>query len=330
MKSSQRPAKKSSGKSPAERVVRKQLADGTVKEYRYPRQGKKVDLAPRFAADSVDALITAYMHSPEWASLAPRSRAMMSVRFRRFAKIGSIKVSELRRRDILSIRDSIYHQHGPAAANAFISAGQSAFSWGIHRDWLESSPFSRIPKLAGGEFVAWTEEQASKAIAELPERLRRVVILALYTGQRRGDLVIMRWSQIAGGVLHVVQEKTGANVSMPIHPNLIVEMERWRAEAAREQSACEFILMADEKGGWNPDRMSGAMGRGLAKIGLPGISTHGIRKLAAKRLADAGCTTHEIAAITGHKSLSEVQRYTESADRKRLAASAIARLKALG
>jgi hypothetical protein len=41
------------------------------------------------------------------------------------------------------------------------------------------------------------------------------------------------------------------------------------------------------------------------------------------RLAEAGCTPHEIAAITGHASLKEIERYTKTAERKRLAASAM-------
>ena len=39
----------------------------------------------------------------------------------------------------------------------------------------------------------------------------------------------------------------------------------------------------------------------------------------ATRLADAGCTAHEIAAISGHKTLKEVVRYTKGADQARLA-----------
>lgn len=54
---------------------------------------------------------------------------------------------------------------------------------------------------------------------------------------------------------------------------------------------------------------------------------HGLRKAASVRLAEAGCTPHEIAAITGHASLKEIVRYTATADRKRLAASAIAKVK---
>jgi integrase len=54
---------------------------------------------------------------------------------------------------------------------------------------------------------------------------------------------------------------------------------------------------------------------------------HGLRKAASVRLAEAGCTPHEIAAITGHASLKEIVRYTATADRKKLAASAIAKVR---
>jgi len=57
--------------------------------------------------------------------------------------------------------------------------------------------------------------------------------------------------------------------------------------------------------------------------GLRHCSAHGLRKAAARRLAEAGCTAHEIAAITGHASLNEVQRYTRAADQQKLAASAM-------
>jgi integrase len=69
------------------------------------------------------------------------------------------------------------------------------------------------------------------------------------------------------------------------------------------------------------------MAKGLKKIGLPaGLNVHGLRKAAARRLAEAGCTVHEIASITGHRSLQMVQHYTTSADQQRLAGAAVARL----
>ena len=59
----------------------------------------------------------------------------------------------------------------------------------------------------------------------------------------------------------------------------------------------------------------------------PASTAHGLRKAAARRLAEAGCTMHEIAAITGHASLSEVQRYTRAADQARLARAAMDKAK---
>jgi len=59
----------------------------------------------------------------------------------------------------------------------------------------------------------------------------------------------------------------------------------------------------------------------------PGCSPHGLRKAAARRLAEAGCTTHQIAAITGHRSLAEVARYTRAAEQVELARSAMSRLR---
>jgi integrase len=64
-----------------------------------------------------------------------------------------------------------------------------------------------------------------------------------------------------------------------------------------------------------------------AKAGIAkGLGPHGLRKATARRLAEAGCTPHQIAAMTGHQSLKEVERYTRAADQRRLAAAAVVRL----
>ncbi|MBL8550042.1 MAG: tyrosine-type recombinase/integrase [Hyphomonadaceae bacterium] len=60
--------------------------------------------------------------------------------------------------------------------------------------------------------------------------------------------------------------------------------------------------------------------------GLKKRTAHGLRKAAARRLAEAGCTSKQIAAITGHKTLREVERYTEAAEQERLARDAMDRI----
>ncbi|WP_108259719.1 tyrosine-type recombinase/integrase [Mangrovicoccus ximenensis] len=60
--------------------------------------------------------------------------------------------------------------------------------------------------------------------------------------------------------------------------------------------------------------------------GLKNCSTHGLRKAAAARLAEKGCTEKEIMAITGHRTSKEATRYTRAASQKTLADSAMAKL----
>jgi integrase len=72
-------------------------------------------------------------------------------------------------------------------------------------------------------------------------------------------------------------------------------------------------------GNWFRDRCNEA--------GLRNISAHGLRKAAARRMAEAGKSTHEIMSITGHRSLGEVERYTRAASQERLAKTAATGLK---
>src|SRR5690606_13243645 len=60
--------------------------------------------------------------------------------------------------------------------------------------------------------------------------------------------------------------------------------------------------------------------------GLANCSAHGLRKSAATRLADGGCTEAQIQAITGHATSKEVQRYTKRRNQRLLARDALARI----
>jgi integrase len=62
------------------------------------------------------------------------------------------------------------------------------------------------------------------------------------------------------------------------------------------------------------------------EAGLSHCSAHGLRKASAARLAEAGASAHEIASITGHQTLREVERYTRAAQRRKMAAAAMSRL----
>lgn len=305
-------------KPKAGRVVRHKLADGTIKEYRYESYKPPEVQRP---GDTLWALTEAYQRAPEWFALAESTRTTYKIYLRALEKIGHLLAESIGRRDILTLRDSIAAARGQGAATGFIRATSALFTWAVDREWVAHSPVVRIKPVPGaGHLRAWTRKEAEAAIAGLPDHLRRVVVLALYTGQRRGDLCVMGWSAYDGRAIRLVQQKTRAPLVLPVHPALKRELDSWPKVATT-------ILTNRRGGAWDPELLSHALPAALAKIGLSeGLNVHGLRKLAAANLADAGCSVHEIAAITGHASLSMVQLYTRSADQERLAGAAIVRL----
>jgi integrase len=124
---------------------------------------------------------------------------------------------------------------------------------------------------------------------------------------------------INSDTLSVVQDKTGEYLKIPFHPKLasvIGTMLRNNLTFPLTEAGAPFS--AAGFGNWFRDRCNEA--------GLPHCSAHGLRKACATRLANAGCTVEQIRAIKGHKTLSEVARYTKAADQERNAKQALVNL----
>lgn len=303
------------------RSVRKTLADGTVKTYTYARAPKS-KAKPVPAGDTLGALLTAYQRSPEWQALAPRTKATRLNSYRHLAKTEQVRVPDLRRRDLLLLRDAIASGVGNGAANSFGHAVGALFSWAVDREWIEHSPATRLKSLPLGTYPTWGEEHLQIALAKFREPLRRAITLAIYTGQRRGDLIALSWKDIAGETIRLRQQKTGVELALPIHPALLEELAAWRAAARSDR-----VLENSAGLPWTDSGISSAVAVEIRRVRLPGhLSLHGLRKLAAVRLAQAGCSAHEIAAWTGHKTLQEVERYTAAASQERLAGAGLRRL----
>jgi integrase len=145
--------------------------------------------------------------------------------------------------------------------------------------------------------------------------------LLLYTGQRGGDVVKMRRADISYSAITVVQQKTGTALSIPIHPELLAVM--------RAGPINGLTLIGDKRG--RPIArctLTLLIRKAVEKAGLPPeCVAHGLRKAQMRRLAESGASTKQIAAISGHKTLQEVERYTAAADQRRLSRGAIAKLK---
>jgi integrase len=117
----------------------------------------------------------------------------------------------------------------------------------------------------------------------------------------------------------LTQRKTGQAVEIPVHPDLAAVLDLTPKD--------NLVLMVTERGGpFSESHFTNWFQAMCRDAGLPGRSVHGLRKAACRRLAEAGCTEHEIAAISGHRTLEEVARYTRAADRGRMARSGMAKM----
>ena len=216
------------------------------------------------------------------------------------------------------------HSDTPAAANTRLKIMRSAFEYAVNDGWRSDNPATlvkRYKEVAAGA-TPWSEEQIEQYLTHWPvgTMQRRALMLLLHTGQRRSDVVQLGQDHIDGDLLNLTQRKTGKALSIPIVPELEEELEL----APRAGT-----FLQTSKG--NPFTANGFYMRfkkWREEAGLPkGLSPHGLRKAAARRLAESGCSAHQIAAITGHESLKEVERYTRSADQKKLAREAMGKMK---
>ncbi|MBC2651255.1 tyrosine-type recombinase/integrase [Novosphingobium flavum] len=148
------------------------------------------------------------------------------------------------------------------------------------------------------------------------------VLLALYTGQRREDLVTMTWADYHGGIVRVAQNKTQERLDLPCHPKLREHLDNKRTGFGGT------IVRAANGRPMTAGALSAALNRAMADIAeMPHRSWHGLRYLAAGKLEEAGCSVVEITSVIGHRTYQMAMQYISQ---RRAARAAIERLEAAG
>ena len=217
---------------------------------------------------------------------------------------------------------------GEASANNLLKIVRLLLAFAVDSEMRTDNPALGIKRfrMRGGGFVAWSEDDIAKYLERWPagSRERLALLLLLYSGQRRSDIVSMNRQHVDRDTIRVKQSKTGAQLVIPIHPNLRASLEKLPEGG--------LAFLTTQYG--TPFKDGASFGNKFREwcdaAGLQGRSAHGLRKSAAVRLVEAGCTTKQIAAITGHSSLREIERYTKAAEQETLARQAIDRLIANG
>lgn len=281
--------------------------------------------AARTIPRSINDLVASWYASPEWKGLADLTKATYRGVVEPFrTKHGDKPVDRLERRHVMGFLAE--KSETPSAANNLRKRLAQMLDHAIALDWIKANParLTKAYKVPGGGFHAWDEGEIARffEVHEPGTMAHRAVTLMLYTGAARVDAVKLGPMNMKAGRLEYRRQKTaktnGVLVSIPVHPDLADVV----ANCATDRT---FLATAYGKSR-SPDGLGNLMRDWCDKAGLLECSAHGLRKACARRLAEAGATAHEIMAVTGHKTLAEVQRYTETAMREGLADSAHAKL----
>ena len=237
---------------------------------------------------------------------------------------GHRTVANIRRRHGRKMRDA--RADTPGAANTIVRMLKLVLNFAVEEEWIETNPLARMSLLNVGEWRAWTDaelEQFEKYWT--PGAMeRRAYVLALYTGQRKSDLLTMARAHRKAGFIRVVQSKTGEELWIPEHKKLTAELGRGDI---RHMS----LLTTTQGKAFYPVYFGAWFADAIDKAGLPeDCVLHGLRKTAARKLAEAGCSTLQIMSITGHTTSRMVDKYVKDADQKKQASAAILNLERNG
>jgi len=278
--------------------------------------------APAPHAESLAKLATEFYGHPMFTQRKPNTRKL-------YRSVLDGIVTEHGHRSVSLMTgehaEKIIHKIGaerPAMANLTRAVMRRLMSLAVKRKLRLDNPFAAVEAYEVGTHHTWTDAELRKYEKRwaLGTRQRLAYALLLYTDQRVGDVAKMRRADIEGGLIHVVQDKTGAELWVPIHPELDRAMKAYPAKG--------LTLIGDAHG--RPIKaagLSGVIRKAAGKAGLPKRCVpHGLRKALQRMLAEHGATDKEMQAMSGHTTLTETARYSKMADQKRLAVAAMKRL----
>jgi integrase len=278
--------------------------------------------ANRTLPGTVNALVVAYYKSDEWQNRLSgetrKTRRPIIERFR--VQHGDKRVGLLRQEHILKM---LAYISKPTGKRHWLKAIRGLMRFAVPTmrkdDPTEGISPIKLPKSKGHH--TWTDDEIEQYRAYWPlgTQQRLVMEFAVETTSRRGEVVRLGPQHVKNGRIRIERTHGSKDVDIPI------SIELQAACDAMPKRHLTYIVTAQGK-----PRSKYGLGNDFARwateAGLPPrCRLHGLKKAGMRRLAENGNTTHELMAISGHRTLSEVQRYTDAADQKRLADQGMAK-----
>jgi integrase len=296
--------------------------EGFRQEYRACCDGLAAEpIAPgadRVQPGTFDDLIARYYRSPDFLDPSDRTREVYRGVIERWrVSYGKGKVRDLEPRHIADMMAKMLPHR--TAANMLRKRLRALMQFAIRQGMTTTNPVvaTKPYRVESSGFHTWAEDEIAQYEARhaVGTKARLALDLMLWTGQRGGDARVMGPQHVRNKRLMVTQEKTGAVVSLPVLPALAASI------IAAKTGALVFLLSEHGKP-YSRKGFGNKVRQWCDEAGLPQCSAHGLRKSAARRFAEAGCSNQQIKAWTGHTTDSEVSRYTAAADQQALSDSA--------
>jgi integrase len=250
------------------------------------------------------SVIRAYLDSPKFKGLAPRSQ----INYRHVLSwaerpdtLGSLSSAVIRPALVQAFLDGIADR--PAQQKVAQTAIKAVEKWALVRDLLPFPITTGTEALGStGGHEPWTDEQVAFAEKHTRPHLARVITLGSNIGQRGSDLVKMRWSDIEtyeGRLgINVIQKKTGLVIWIPFTRELAAAVETWERRPT-------FLLLKEDNLPFTREQLSNQWLReretrpALAPLQKAGLVLHGLRATACVRLRRAGASKQWSAATAG-------------------------------
>ena len=282
-------------------------------------------------AGSFRSLVSRYYASAEYKGLDLRTKTVRRSILDRFCEsttkdgkaYADLPFQAMKPRNVRAIRDNLADK--PAAANSIVKALRQVFTFAVNNDLADTNPAKEVPYLppvrAGG-IPAWTDEDVAKFEARHPlgTMARLALVLFKEFGQRISDVHRLGPPMVQDDTITFTQWKNRRR--NPV--TLTLPLSEAVKEALTATKHGEETFLVTDYG--KPFASSAAFGNKfrdwVREAGLVDRSSHGLRKYFSATLAEHGASDREIMSFTGHRTAKEVDRYTRSANQKRLATAA--------
>lgn len=265
--------------------------------------------------ETIDWLVSQYLASDKFKAYSPdtqQGRARTLERFR--ADHGDKPYPDMETKHIIALMDGV--EGGPHPQRNWLKHISGMFLYAEEKRLRIDNPcrgFKRPTAPQTDGHHTWLDEEIAKYRRHWPHGTvpRLVMELALETSARRGDTTRLGPEQMRNGRFEFMHNKNGISVSFP----MLDELQQ-AIDAMPKTNYSTFLHTEDGE-----PRSAKALGGDFRKwcdaAGLPKhCGLHGLRKGCLRILAEAGCNILELQSRSGHRTLSELQKYIDKADKR--------------